>query len=124
MAAIPASLMCWGVEKCGSPAPNSTKSAPPALSLAASATTAMVAEISIRFTRLLNCLTSGSVAIFTSFLYVCCPGLEFLAQPLLHKLRHQAAHGAAQSKHFLHQPRTQVRIRFGGHHKDCFQLRL
>src|SRR5690348_17853479 len=43
-----ASLMCCGVAKCGSPAPKSTSFAPWARSLAASAVTAMVAEISIR----------------------------------------------------------------------------
>src|SRR5579872_5569137 len=48
MAAMAASLMCWGVAKWGSPAPKSTSFAPWARSLAASAVTAMVAEISIR----------------------------------------------------------------------------
>src|SRR5580693_6324621 len=48
MAAMAASLMCCGVAKWGSPAPKSTSFAPCARSLAASAVTAMVAEISIR----------------------------------------------------------------------------
>src|ERR1039458_6836775 len=48
MAAIAASLMWRGVGKCGSPAPKSTRLAPWARSLAASAATAMVAETSIR----------------------------------------------------------------------------
>ena len=48
MAAIAASLICCGVGKCGSPAPKSTSFAPCARSFAASAVTAMVAEISIR----------------------------------------------------------------------------
>src|ERR1039458_903322 len=48
MAAMAASLMCLGVEKWGSPAPKSTRFAPWARSLAASAATAMVAETSIR----------------------------------------------------------------------------
>src|SRR6516165_4646743 len=43
-----ASLMWRGVGKCGSPAPKSTRFAPWARSLAASAATAMVAETSIR----------------------------------------------------------------------------
>src|ERR1035441_5972343 len=48
MAAIAASLICRGVGKWGSPAPKSTRFAPWARSLAASAATAMVAETSIR----------------------------------------------------------------------------
>ena len=48
MAAMAASLMWRGVGKCGSPAPKSTRLAPWARSLAASAATAMVAETSIR----------------------------------------------------------------------------
>src|ERR1700728_4453289 len=48
MAAMAASLMCCGVAKCGSPAPKSTSFAPCARSLAASAVTALVAEVSIR----------------------------------------------------------------------------
>src|SRR5579863_10708293 len=43
-----ASLMWRGVGKCGSPAPKSTRLAPWARSLAASAATAMVAETSMR----------------------------------------------------------------------------
>src|SRR5208337_4480695 len=48
MAATAASLMWRGVGKCGSPAPKSTRLAPCARSLAASADTARVAETSIR----------------------------------------------------------------------------
>src|ERR1700722_17682263 len=48
MAAMAASLMWRGVAKWGSPAPKSTSWAPWARSLAASAVTAMVAEISMR----------------------------------------------------------------------------
>src|SRR5512146_1611340 len=107
MAAMAASLICCGVEKCGSPAPNSTRSAPAALSLAASATTAMVAEISIRLTRSLNCFTAGTVAISASLLNCCC-AVEFFSQALVHQIRHQAAGSAAQPVHFLDQPRTQV----------------
>src|SRR2546428_5701751 len=44
MAAIAASLICCGVEKCGSPTLRSTTSTPAWRSLSASATTAMVAE--------------------------------------------------------------------------------
>src|ERR1051326_492925 len=124
MALIAASLMCWGVEKCGSPAPNSTRSAPPAFSLAASATTAMVALISMRFTRSLNCFTAGTVAIcyLTS---LCGRGaMEFIPQPLLHQLRHQPAHGAAKAKNLFDQPRAQVRVGLGWHHENSFQLRL
>src|SRR5215470_16226809 len=120
MAAIAASLMCWGVAKCGSPAPNSTRSAPEAFSLAASATTAMVAEISIRFTRSLNCFTSGKVAMVHPQLCIRCFRLELVAQPALYQLRYQAAYRAAQTKDLLHQPRAQVRIRFRGHHKNGF----
>src|SRR5215471_8749116 len=119
-----ASLMCWGVEKCGSPAPNSTRSAPPALSFAASATTAMVAEISIRFTRSLNCLTSGRVAMVHPRSNLCCCTLKFFTEPLLHQIRYQTPHGTAKSKNLFHQPRAQVRVSFGRHHEDCFQLRL
>src|SRR5215510_7815229 len=104
MAWMAASLMCCGVEKCGSPAPNSTRSAPPALSFAASATTAMVAEISMRFTRSLNCFTSGRVAIFQPQSSIGCAGLKFFTQPVLHQLRHQATHGAAETEDFLYQP--------------------
>src|SRR5579863_9481090 len=56
MAAMAASLMCRGVLKCGSPAPKSTRLAPWARSLAASAATAMVAETSIRPMRSANTL--------------------------------------------------------------------
>src|SRR5271170_4373741 len=48
MAAMAASLMWRGVAKWGSPAPKSTRWAPWARSLAASAVTAMVAETSMR----------------------------------------------------------------------------
>src|SRR5271165_374729 len=54
MAAMAASLMWRGVGKCGSPAPKSTRLAPCARSLAASAATAMVAETSIRPMRSAN----------------------------------------------------------------------
>src|SRR5262245_5808254 len=124
MAAIASSLMCCGVEKWGSPAPNSTRSAPAALSFAASATTAMVAEISIRFTRSLNCLTSGRVAMVHPRLNLCCRTLKFFAEPLLHQLRYQPSHRTAKSKNLFDQARTQVGISFGRHHKDCFQVRL
>src|SRR5262249_1261096 len=104
MAAMAASLMCWGVEKWGSPAPNSTRSAPPALSLAASATTAMVAETSMRPTRSLSCLTWGRVAIFILTSLDSCRRLKFFAQPLLHQLAHQPAHRATKTENLLDQP--------------------
>src|SRR5262249_53895171 len=124
MAAIAASLMCCGVEKCGSPAPNSTRSAPAAFSLAASATTAIVADTSMRLIRSLNCLTAVRVAILYLFSNSSCCAVKFLAQPGFHELRNQAAHRAAQPKDLLHQFRTQVRVGLGGHHEDRFQLRL
>src|SRR5215510_2317708 len=124
MAWIAASLMCCGVEKCGSPAPNSTRSAPEAFSLAASATTAMVAEISMRFTRSLNCFTSGRVAISQPRSNVGRTGLKFFAQPFLHQLRDQAPHRPAQAEDFLDQPRTQIGVSFRRHHENGLQLRL
>src|SRR4051794_28442128 len=124
MAAIAASLMCWGVGKCGSPAPNSTISAPPALSCAASATTAMVAEISMRLTRSLNCFTAGSVAILYLYSKYGCCAMEFLSQPLFHQFRHQPAHGTAKAKNLFDQPGAQIGISFRGHHEHGFQLRL
>src|SRR5215469_10392597 len=124
MAAIAASFICCGVEKCGSPAPNSTRSAPAALSFAASATTAMVAETSIRFTRSLNCLTSGRVAMIHPRSNFCCRTLKFFTEPLLHQLRYQTPHRTTKSKNLFHQSRTQVGISLGRHHEDCFQMRL
>src|SRR6266704_4747697 len=119
MAAIAASLMCCGVEKCGSPAPNSTRSAPVAFNLAASATTAMVADISIRLTRSLNCFVAGTVAIFNphsdfNLAALKCAAMEFFSQPLLHYLRHQSAYRASELEYFLDQPGAQVRIGFRG----------
>src|ERR1035437_4594675 len=66
-----ASLMCRGVGKWGSAAPKSTRLAPWARSLAASAATAMVAETSIRPIRAANtCVGAAAVVmllIFTDF---------------------------------------------------------
>src|SRR5581483_5442278 len=59
MAATAASLMCGGVWKCGSPAPKSTRSAPEARILSASATTAMVAETSMRLIRSASAIREG-----------------------------------------------------------------
>src|SRR5260221_14060709 len=123
MAAMAASFICCGVSKCGSPAPNSTRSAPAALSLAASATTAMVAEISIRLTRSLNCLVAGKVAICSS-LHFGGGAMHFFRQSLCHQFGYQAAHGASEPENFFYQARTQVRIGFGRHHENRFQLRL
>src|SRR5579863_9638082 len=62
-----ASLMCCGVAKCGSPAPKSTTSMPCARSLSASATTAMVAEGSMRLMRSVSFSASLVAVVMTSF---------------------------------------------------------
>src|SRR5258708_17947784 len=121
IAAMAASLICCGVGKCGSPAPNSTRSAPAAFSLAAAEATAMVAEISIRSTRSLNCFTAGNVAMASSLGFY---AVHFLRQSLFHQLRDQAAHRSAEPENFFHKSRTQVRVGLRRHHEDRFQLRL
>src|SRR5271168_1264634 len=68
MAAMAASLMCRGVEKCGSPAPKSTRLTPCARSLEASAATAMVAETSIRPIRSAKILRSTETEVAMSLL--------------------------------------------------------
>ena len=87
MAAIAASLTCCGVEKCGSPAPKSTTSIPCWRSLSASATTAMVAEGSMRLIRSVS-LTAGVASVtgvilifLSSFFFRPC--LVFLTSALL-----------------------------------------
>ena len=62
IALMAASLTCCGVEKCGSPAPKSTTSMPCWRSLSASATTAMVAEGSMRLIRSVS-LTVGVASV-------------------------------------------------------------
>src|SRR3954466_13763839 len=71
MAAIAASLICRGVGKWGSPAPKSTKLAPWARSLAASAATAMVAETSMRLMRSAKTLAGAATdVVMLSFLQI------------------------------------------------------
>src|SRR5450755_4251460 len=149
MAAMAASLMCCGVEKWGSPAPKSTTSIPCWRSLSASATTAMVAEGSMRLMRSVRrtAWVTGVTTVlmfrYSSFLL---PGLalalrrrsarrrfaglkfvshvHFLTNLLLDEFRHQAFDGSAELRDFAYQTRTQVRIFFGGHHEHRLQTGL
>ena len=69
MAAMAASLMWRGVEKWGSPAPKSTRLAPWARSLAASAATAMVAETSIRPMRSAKTLAGAATVVVMLYIF-------------------------------------------------------
>src|SRR5579859_3092586 len=69
MAAMAASLMCRGVGKWGSPAPKSTRFAPWARSLAASAATAMVAETSIRPMRSAKILEGAATVVVIALIF-------------------------------------------------------
>src|ERR1035438_6327321 len=149
MAAMAASLMCCGVEKWGSPAPKSTTSIPCWRSLSASATTAMVAEGSMRLMRSVRrtgWVTGVMTVLMLTVLKLSFPRLtfalgrrlarrrlavlkfvshiHFLTNLLRDEFRHQAIDGPAELRDFAYQTRTQVRIFFGGHHEHRFQTRL
>src|SRR5580692_6741865 len=140
MAAMAASLMCCGVAKCGSPAPKSTTSMPCARSLSASATTAMVAEGSMRLMRSVS-FNASLVAVvmpFFSFSFVACPNPSYpkpqsgarLAAYRQGRVFHAASaqqlpapalHRAAGLRHFAHQSRADVGVLVGRHHENGLQ---
>ncbi len=72
IAAMAASLMCSGVLKCGSPTPKSTMSTPLARSFSAAAATAIVAEASMRWMRLvrIDAVWVAVVVIFRPFIWM------------------------------------------------------
>src|ERR1700686_883517 len=131
MAAMPASLMCCGVAKCGSPAPKSTTSMPCARSLSASATTAVVAEGSMRLIRSVSFRASLVAVVMPSLSFSCLlfsflfsstqnfdharvpqlvGGVKLFAQLLLHHFRDQSLHRTAGLRHFAHQARADVGV--------------
>ena len=61
IASIAASLICRGVEKCGSPAPKSARFTPSDFNFSAAAVIAIVAETSMRPMRSANILVAVAV---------------------------------------------------------------
>src|ERR1700685_1401774 len=136
-----ASLICCGVEKCGSPPPKSPTSMPCPRSLSASATTAIVAEGSIRLIRSVS--TSASVVAVVIYVFPLClcvrslggfrpqsaffqaaGRIQFFPQLKLYNFGHQPSDRASCLRHFSHEPRTPVEIFIRWHHKARFQRRL
>jgi hypothetical protein len=66
IASIAASLICRGVEKCGSPAPKSERFTPSDFNFSAAAVIAMVAETSMRPMRSANTFVAVAVVILSS----------------------------------------------------------
>src|SRR6202158_4953656 len=125
IARMAAFLMCSGVGKSGSPGPKSAMSTPFAFSFSASAMTAAVGEIWMRFMRSVSCTGISSRCWRSNSLAVRpISSRNFCAQPFLHHWRHQSLQRAAKLGDLTHQLRAQVTIRFARQHEYGFQARL
>src|SRR3954454_12196145 len=137
IAACPAALMCAGVSKSGSPAPNSTTSTPCALSLSASTSTFIVGDADTRLIRSASISISPAGAApgmrswasgqsrdprqeFRLSVLARSRGCALLVQSPLDSRRNQPADRSAQHHDLLDQSRADVTVLGCGHHENRF----